>query len=430
MSQDVVCHNRDIDWLTEYMLACQSMNQKNMAALYRAILRVSPMANVDNAILIVDVMRLTVRLGLERHHPATFSAVRHHFDRACTKTFLHFKANGQTVTTWWDSYKDIAGLILDTSAVEKILACKEDFATVKDILQMVVNSSELGEKMFGRACVAARSADVATLMQDSLVRLGSKDIAKDDVDKARTRFVEACKELGKDPAATFEKPKETIVKYRGVGTPVIAKSLLQQWSFHVEAFVRTVAVETGDLVALWCESDLVPPPDVPFAIKVDKALVKQSASARQSCHEMLEKDVATLLTVCSLLKKKEHLLRQMDRFFKIEESFYTNMKGDVADGRVQKSSFGMPSESGSGPGHRADAAEVEQSGRQRSPRILRVELGGFFFQCPFLRGGLAGRSRSQVPDGRREHIHREGERGTRTSVHSRLRLLRARCRLS
>eukprot|EP00972_Heterocapsa_arctica_P016493 2433990-Heterocapsa_arctica.AAC.1 len=65
------------------MQRCEMSSQKNVAALYRAVLRISPVSNIDNARLIMDVLRMTARLGLHSKYQATFAAAKPHFDRAC-----------------------------------------------------------------------------------------------------------------------------------------------------------------------------------------------------------------------------------------------------------------------------------------------------------------------------------------------------------
>ena len=129
--------NREFEPLSEFSHTCQAINQKNTAALCRAILRVSPLASIDNAILILDVLRMITRLSLYTKCLVIFLVVRCHFDRACVKSYLHFRANGQTCNTWWDAHHSIAELIVPKPQVEAAFACTTDFSDIKDIVATV-----------------------------------------------------------------------------------------------------------------------------------------------------------------------------------------------------------------------------------------------------------------------------------------------------
>ena len=305
-----------------------------MAALFRALLRISPVASIDNAILIMDVLRMTRRLDLHTRHPETFDGAKHHFDRACVKSMLHFKANGQTCKTWWDAHGEIASLIVPGDAVQTAFACTTDFADTKDILNQIVSSSELGEKMFGRAFQACKSSDVVEMISQSVIGLSNGNLTKEAIDKARADFIKQCTDMGKDPTANFDKQKMATVDYRGVKIPVAVEGFLQEWACHVEAFVKTAAVDTGVLKPLWCESELVPSPRPQYRIEVTAALVKDSALARKTCSDLLETGAASADSIRNIFKQKQTLLRQMDRHFKIEEAFFQHMSGDSAEQNI------------------------------------------------------------------------------------------------
>ncbi|CAE8622777.1 unnamed protein product [Polarella glacialis] len=332
-------HNRDLEPLSEYTQVCETINQKNVAAMFRAIMRVSPLCSIDNAALILDVLRMVSRLGLHTRFPGMFAVTKPHFDRACVKSLLRFKANGQLGKTWWDAHQDVAHLIVPADEVQAAFACKTAFVDIKDILIKIVGSSELGEKMFGRPLAICRDSDVAAIIQQSVAALGLAAITKVAVDLARVKFIGECKDLGKEPSVNFEKPKSMVVQYRGVATPVQARSFLQEWAIHVEALVRTVAVDLGQLPKLWREDDLVEKPRPQWAITIEASLIKDVSLARTTVIELLASDVATGETIRRLLKAKQALTKQIDRRFKIEDSFFENVVGEFAEVRLQRATL-------------------------------------------------------------------------------------------
>jgi hypothetical protein len=250
------------------------------------------------------------------------------------KSFLHFKANGQTCKTWWDVHHTFAELIVPKPQVELAFACTTDFSDIKDILLAVVSSSELGDKMFGRAYGACKASDVGKLIQASMDKIKLANITKLVVDTERANFAKDCNDMGKDPNANFDKPKMVKISYRGVETPVVAKTFLQEWTCHVEAFIRTVAVDLLLVSPLWCENELVPMPRPPFLFTVEKQLYQDTGMARKALSDLLDIGNASGESIRNLLKSKQSLSRQFGRQFKIEESVFENMVGEYAEKRL------------------------------------------------------------------------------------------------
>ena len=160
--------NRDYEPLTEWCRNCTAISQKNTAALYRACLRIAPTSSIDNAIILMEVLKMTSRLELHSQEPQTFRAVRDHFDMACVKSLLHFKCNKQSASLWWRVHRDSAKLIVNEAHVTAAFAAEGSFASIRDILGEVVAGSCLGEKMFGRAFGACRDESIASLIQHSV----------------------------------------------------------------------------------------------------------------------------------------------------------------------------------------------------------------------------------------------------------------------
>lgn len=116
---------------------------------------------------------------------------------------------------------------------------------------------------------------------------------------------------------------------------------------HIEALVRTVAVDLGKLPKLWREDDLVEAPRPQWAITIEDCLIKEATLARTTMTEMLTDDVATGETIRRLLKTKQTLTKQIDRHFKIEDSFFENVVGQFAEKRLQRATLECLPDAGS-----------------------------------------------------------------------------------
>eukprot|EP00975_Prorocentrum_lima_P008801 1877346-Prorocentrum_lima.AAC.1 len=52
-------------------------------------------------------------------------------------------------------------------------------------------------------------------------------------------------------------------------------------------FIKTVALQHGDLERLWCEGDLAKPPAVPFGTTVDVSILESAKAARKAALKLL-----------------------------------------------------------------------------------------------------------------------------------------------
>eukprot|EP00969_Alexandrium_andersonii_P028796 1257439-Alexandrium_andersonii.AAC.1 len=89
-----------------------------------------------------------------------------------------------TTASWWAIYKDIAGLVVDTPSIERILAETTSWRHVQQELSLVTSTCRIGMKMFGWALqhvvsekladnIAARLRSVATPITKE-VAIGSR----------------------------------------------------------------------------------------------------------------------------------------------------------------------------------------------------------------------------------------------------------------
>jgi hypothetical protein len=315
--------------LTEWCCMVPEVNQKNVCALFRQLLRTYPAQNMIIATLICDVMKMIVRIGLDTKYPAEVKAMTSHFDIALLKTFVNFKANNLSTQLWWEQGRAFAGLVLPTVAVDEVMACKTGWQNVAAQLQKVVSSSECGRTMFSKALRAHNTDKLEMVVKTVLQKLDGKALTEESVSAARGEFLVAWKGLGGENFLGTEK-KLAVVLYRGVPVQVHAQSPLDLFSIHMEALIRSEGVALKVLNPLWCEDDLALVKGSKCT-SVAESLLKQCKVARAAIT-----DLATDLSGAGLraiLLKKQSLLLQCDRMFKVELAFWLQSLGESASER-------------------------------------------------------------------------------------------------
>ena len=282
---------RDFQQLENWMDTQTTVNQKNLAALLRAMLRLPCTMSWECCFLNLSIMRFIVTRELHIQHKATVDACRAAFDRACVRSLGQWKSNGQTYGQWWENNKQIGGFLLDAALADRVFKHQGSSAEVKGGLQMLANSSDLGFSMFGKALKSAAASDIDDLIKVALDNLRGKDVTKDMVTQEREQFLQACEALARDPTTTTTEAKEIVVLYRGVEVVLKSRSALQTFSLSIEALIRSLAVDSANqcLEPLWCESELCQPK--PHQFNVDKDLVAQAAASRRALHDWLDPPV-------------------------------------------------------------------------------------------------------------------------------------------
>lgn len=168
-------HNRSFVAMTEWLETVPSVNQKVLRAVYKGLLKI-PLRTFENASLLLACLKMTKRLRLHETEKDTWKHMIGTFDSALCRSVAHCRSHEQSVATWWKCFGSFADLILPAAAVDKCIACDTKFDDVKDELQQIVNSSNVGMKLFYRACEQLVSTNMDRLVDISVKRLDGKNL--------------------------------------------------------------------------------------------------------------------------------------------------------------------------------------------------------------------------------------------------------------
>lgn len=199
-------HRRSYQEMHDWLQAVESVNQKCFVALCRQIMKLSPAANVEACNLIVDVMRMVVRLKLEQKFKDELVHTRLQFDKACLRTIDMFKKNDQGTTTWWRANRSWASLVLPADEVDKIVKEENDFARVEPELAKVCET-ECGRRLFGRALASLDSNRVTKKVLEVVKTLEGTALTMETLDENRKAFMRKMKTAGVDPSKNIAKKR-------------------------------------------------------------------------------------------------------------------------------------------------------------------------------------------------------------------------------
>lgn len=322
-------HKKNFAPLTEFALAVTTMNQKSTVGLFRTILKVSPAISMQNTSLLTDIMTMIVRLDMQNKFPREFGIIRSHLDSALCKSLGSFKQHGQSARLWWEASKVFASLLLPSEDTQKCIECDSAWTDVSVQLARVVQSSDIGTKMFSSAWRDLQARRLRFAIDQVINKLDGVDLDKAAVLTAREAFKIEVAKLGKNANETYTR-REVLVSYRGQEIPVVVTSLMDEYTLAEQAFLRSRGVQLGVLPELWCESALVATCE-PKPQKMTADLVQESARARQAAMGFLnEGEEITSEAIKEVLVKRGGVLLQLDRFFKVEVAFFMAFMGEKA----------------------------------------------------------------------------------------------------
>lgn len=311
-------HNKRLEPLSEYVKSCKDMTQKNIAALLRGVLRLSPSSSVENATVLLDVLDFLLRIDTPKKFPETFEPCRPHFDAAALKTLVFCRKNKQTGKMWWLRYRATAKAWLPESAVDRIFACTTDFTSIAADTLAVYNSCRTGEALVKKAREQTLNAEVDTMIAVSMTQLFAQNVTAVTVEEAKTVFCERLAVLGKDPFATIVPTREFKVTYRKKLVMVPCTCIMSMWDAAKEATLRGLAVDMKLMEPLWCEDDLVDVVVGPMsAIEIAPELLMLAGMSRSACHAACNGAAATNEGIKSALRRKKLFFHQLDASFKV-----------------------------------------------------------------------------------------------------------------
>jgi hypothetical protein len=139
--------------LLEFMSGVESLNQKEVIGLYRGTQDLKPNISQKHVQVLVDLMRMILRLELHIKYEKETKLMFPLFDETLCACWDRLKRGRVGPAEFWNLYGDVGSLIMIKDDVDAIMECGSNFKSVSDHIGRCTAGCKLGTRMFGQACL-------------------------------------------------------------------------------------------------------------------------------------------------------------------------------------------------------------------------------------------------------------------------------------
>ena len=239
------------------------------------------------------------------------------------------------IKSFWAVHKEVAALVLNTKDVEKIFAAEGSWQPIADILASVVDSSVLGNKMFGwlMAPVLAERMQIFTdrCIDDPL----RGEVSTTTVEKCVTSCLDEAARLG--AVSALREKRDITIGYRGMQLLVKGvRGYEEELRLRIAARLKSMCAGDGVPLLIF-ESSVLGDPESKGKSddKVDPEVLKDFVMARRTANEMLKDQVLSGELVKEMLNNKGQICLQVDKTFKLEMALLDTACGEGGVARMQ-----------------------------------------------------------------------------------------------
>ena len=200
----------------------------------------------------------------------------------------------------------------------------------------LASSSALGRQLFQEQLAASVADSVAKTVQEEVLNLFGKTgtITPERYEEAkRTALV---KVSGMDGVDALPMKRQIQLPYRCQAVTAKIGSLREEVVLHFASALKGHAVETKQLVELWCECLLVPNGTcMKYKAKLDPALLKEPNASRSMVQNLVKDSSADSADLIQkMIFQKSTALLLMDADFQVELALLSSITSDGAQGKI------------------------------------------------------------------------------------------------
>ena len=137
--------------LMEYMSSVEKMNQKEVIGLYRGAQNLKPSMSQKRAQVLVDLMRMILRLKLNTNFVYETKLMLPLFDETLCSCWDRLKGGRVGPEEFWRLHGDIGSLVMIGTDVRSILDCGTNYKSVSEEVARCTTGCKLGIRMFDQA---------------------------------------------------------------------------------------------------------------------------------------------------------------------------------------------------------------------------------------------------------------------------------------
>ena len=266
---------------------------------------------------LLDGMRWILRTKVHERFSEQVELCRNVFKEVLMCHFALQKRDGLIPRNWWPKIKDVAPLALDAVAFETCVKHEGAWTEIKKQLLITTSESAVGLRMFGQAVRSIEAESVGDVIKQSMTEFVKEKIMSDEVlRKHKTKFLETCKTNRWEAAEAFVKPRMLNISYFDREFNFPATSYLDWWMHAAWGEIKTAAVLTKVLPALFYEKRLVSHASVKRTCKVDPSLLANAITARSKI------TIEMGAPITAMMKERTMFLCGIDKYAKTDIWFW------------------------------------------------------------------------------------------------------------
>jgi hypothetical protein len=332
--EDMNKHPRSFDRAADFLDSAPMVNQKSLVLLFKQALVFSASAGPDVIGFLMGVLKYCARHAVERNFPHEWGFVKSHMDDTLVKSLSNWKGANMKAKLWWEVNRSFLRAILPIEDTDQCMAVLEDYQKVERQLCNVVQSSAIGNKLFGAAHRQYQGSKMSTAIKVAVAELTMQNVTMQNVLDKRKQFIEQATQNGKDVKESM--PKRTIeVQYRGCTFPIVVHSFFDEYLMVEAVALEGAAVEAKTLPALFCENELVPADRPLPKITVDLAVVNTAVNVRRAALAAVISDSPAGEVILNCLLANQGQFLQLHRAFRVTLGFWSSVVGQGSEKRLQ-----------------------------------------------------------------------------------------------
>lgn len=349
--EGMFARKKSFEKIMSYLGCADMVSQKNLVALFKACLMLSPATTQDNNALALALLDFCRRHNMQAVYPEETGVMKSYFQSALVKAFLEFRKHELSRMDYWLKFKEVLHFVLPVASAEKCFTCSGKWGDVESHLALVVQSGELGRLLFGRAWGEVSRDKVTKVIKTQVddlfvkTKIGSKDLQ----DKLREVTMKV-RELGRDISDVFPEPRRISISFLGASVDVEASSSLEEYDILVWSRIKEWGISRAKVASIWGEHCLLDAKKLtafPDGFEVEVDVLGQLGASRKVAASYLKDKEVNSMNVASALVEHGGFLTQMDKRFRVEKAYFEHMSDSGALNRMKSTLIDcMPSAPG------------------------------------------------------------------------------------
>jgi hypothetical protein len=326
----------DRSLFTTYMSTTQAVpNAREIVGLFRWFLSLKVGCNKQLAVAL-EGLRFIQRLSLHTVYQQKFNAIRDWADQVLVTTLNKTRCEKNSKLSFANVHRQLIELIVDGAKLAKVEGCEGNFTAVAKELLELASASALGRQLFQEQLAAAVAEAVAKTVKEEVQNLFGKTgtISPGRYEEAKRSAL--LKVSAIDGVDALPMKRQIQLPYRCQVVPAKVGSLREEVGLHFASALKGHAVESKQLVELWCECLLVPSGTcTKYKAKLDTALLKEPNASRTMVQNLIQDSSADSADLIQkMIFQKSTALLLMDADFQVELALLSSLTSDGAQAKI------------------------------------------------------------------------------------------------